>query len=98
MLNTTSAVYGDYLKAGNAYWTGPILVFCMLAMQSSSIMNSYTLVWWQAKYVAAVSFLTCAYASSTAHGTGPTGSTRLCMVVWVSDSPCSRLECKCQEL
>ncbi|KAI1797261.1 P-loop containing nucleoside triphosphate hydrolase protein [Ganoderma leucocontextum] len=41
------AVYGDYLKAANAYWTGPLLVLCMVAMQGSSIMNSYTLVWWQ---------------------------------------------------
>lgn len=57
MLSSTSAVYGDYLKAGNAYWTGPILVLCMFAMQCSSIMNSYTLVWWQAKCAAMAGFL-----------------------------------------
>ncbi|TBU32613.1 P-loop containing nucleoside triphosphate hydrolase protein [Dichomitus squalens] len=41
-------VYADYLRAGNAYYTGPILVLALLAMQGSSVMNNYTLVWWQA--------------------------------------------------
>ncbi|KAI0661576.1 ABC protein [Cubamyces menziesii] len=41
-------VYGDYLKAGKVYYLGPILMLCMLAMQCSSIMNNYTLIWWQA--------------------------------------------------
>ncbi len=42
-------VYGAYLRAGKAYWTMPFLVIFMVAMQTSSIINSYTLVWWQAK-------------------------------------------------
>ncbi|EIW57395.1 ABC protein [Trametes versicolor FP-101664 SS1] len=41
-------VYGDYLRAARAFFTGPILVACMFAMQGSQIMNSYTLIWWQA--------------------------------------------------
>ncbi|PSR78986.1 hypothetical protein PHLCEN_2v7173 [Hermanssonia centrifuga] len=41
-------VYGAYLQAGKAYWTMPFLVIFMVAMQTSSIINSYTLVWWQA--------------------------------------------------
>ncbi|KAI0370390.1 ABC protein [Pilatotrama ljubarskyi] len=41
-------VYGDYLKAARATFTGPILILCMLAMQGSQIMNNYTLIWWQA--------------------------------------------------
>ncbi|KAH9856552.1 ABC protein [Lenzites betulinus] len=41
-------VYGEYLRAARAFFTGPILVVCMLAMQISQIMNSYTLIWWQA--------------------------------------------------
>ncbi|KAI0833290.1 ABC protein [Trametes gibbosa] len=41
-------VYGEYLRAAQAFFTGPILVVCMLAMQISQIMNSYTLIWWQA--------------------------------------------------
>lgn len=44
-------VYGAYLKAGQGYWTAPLLVIFMLAMQASQILNSYTLIWWQAKYV-----------------------------------------------
>ncbi|KAL7279088.1 hypothetical protein ACG7TL_006926 [Trametes sanguinea] len=41
-------VYGDYLRAARALFSAPILILCMLAMQCSSIMNSYTLIWWQA--------------------------------------------------
>ncbi|KAI0649348.1 ABC protein [Trametes meyenii] len=41
-------VYGDYLKAARAFFTSPLLIVCMLAMQGSSIMNNYTLIWWQA--------------------------------------------------
>ncbi len=44
-------VYGDYIAAARAYFTGPLLILCMLAMQGTSVMNSYTLIWWQAKYV-----------------------------------------------
>ena len=49
-----NVVYGDYLKAGKGYLTLPILVMFMVLMQSSAIMNSYTLVWWQAKYAASL--------------------------------------------
>ncbi|EIN03766.1 ABC protein [Punctularia strigosozonata HHB-11173 SS5] len=41
-------VYWEYFKAGQGYWTGPFILFCMIIMQGSQIMNSYTLVWWQA--------------------------------------------------
>ncbi|KAI0711948.1 P-loop containing nucleoside triphosphate hydrolase protein [Cerioporus squamosus] len=41
-------VYGDYIAAGRALFTVPLLILCMLAMQGSSIMNNYTLIWWQA--------------------------------------------------
>ncbi|TFK93972.1 ABC protein [Polyporus arcularius HHB13444] len=41
-------VYGDYIAAARAYFTGPLLILCMLAMQGTSVMNSYTLIWWQA--------------------------------------------------
>lgn len=45
-------VYGDYIKAGKGWITVPMLLVCMFLMQGSSIVNNYTLVWWQAKYVA----------------------------------------------
>ena len=37
--------------AGKASVTVPLMIIFLLLMQGSSIMNSYTLVWWQAKYV-----------------------------------------------
>ncbi|KAH9945319.1 ABC protein [Epithele typhae] len=40
-------VYGQYLKAGRAYITLPILLLCMVFMQGASVMNNYTLVWWE---------------------------------------------------
>lgn len=44
-------VYGAYMEAGRAYFTVPFIVCFMVLMQGSQIVNSYTLVWWQAKYV-----------------------------------------------
>ncbi|OCH94438.1 ABC protein [Obba rivulosa] len=41
-------VYGDYLKAARGYITVPILLFFIVLMQGSSVMNSYTLIWWEA--------------------------------------------------
>ncbi|KAI0784237.1 ABC protein [Abortiporus biennis] len=41
-------VYGEYLKAGHGYVTGPLLLVFLVIMQLGTIMNSYTLVWWQA--------------------------------------------------
>ncbi|KAG2348012.1 ABC protein [Suillus weaverae] len=40
-------VYWTYLVAGRGSITGPLLLFFMLAMQGSLILNSYTLVWWE---------------------------------------------------
>ncbi|KAG1891771.1 ABC protein [Suillus fuscotomentosus] len=42
------AVYWTYLAAGRGSITVPLLVLFMLAMQGSQILNSYTLVWWEA--------------------------------------------------
>lgn len=44
------AVYWTYLKAGRGYLAIPLIVASIVLMQSSQILNSYTLVWWQAKY------------------------------------------------
>ncbi|CDO74908.1 hypothetical protein BN946_scf184988.g15 [Trametes cinnabarina] len=41
-------VYGDYLRAARALFSAPLLILCIVAMQGSSIMNNYTLIWWQA--------------------------------------------------
>ncbi|KAJ7440231.1 ABC protein [Mycena latifolia] len=40
-------VYGYYLKAGGGWLTVPVLVLAAVLMQSSSVANSYALVWWQ---------------------------------------------------
>ncbi|KAG1748434.1 ABC protein [Suillus paluster] len=40
-------VYWTYLVAGRSSITGPLVLFSMLAMQGSQILNSYTLVWWE---------------------------------------------------
>ncbi|KAG1733609.1 ABC protein [Suillus paluster] len=40
-------VYWTYLVAGRGSITGPLVLFFMLAMQASQILNSYTLVWWE---------------------------------------------------
>ncbi|KAG1828571.1 ABC protein [Suillus variegatus] len=40
-------VYWTYLVAGRASITGPLLLFFVLAMQGSLILNSYVLVWWE---------------------------------------------------
>ncbi|RDB26210.1 Multidrug resistance-associated protein 1 [Hypsizygus marmoreus] len=41
-------VYWTYLAAGRGYITGPFLLLAIILMQGSQIINSYTLVWWQA--------------------------------------------------
>lgn len=43
------AVYGTYLKAGNGYITVPLVLLCMILMQGSAVLNSYTLVFWENK-------------------------------------------------
>lgn len=48
----SATVYGSYLSAGRGYVTVPFLVLVILVMQGSQILNSYTLVWWQAESVA----------------------------------------------
>lgn len=40
-------VYLDYLKAGKGAITAPLLLLSMILMQSSLVLNTYTLVWWQ---------------------------------------------------
>ncbi|KAF9490797.1 ABC protein [Pleurotus eryngii] len=42
------SVYWTYLKAGRGYIAIPLIVASIILMQSSQILNSYTLVWWQA--------------------------------------------------
>jgi ATP-binding cassette, subfamily C (CFTR/MRP), member 1 len=44
-------VYMTYLTAGRGQYTVPFIILFMLLMQGSQIMNSYTLVWWEVKYV-----------------------------------------------
>jgi len=41
-------IYASYLKASKGYITVPFLILCMVLMQASQILNSYTLIWWQA--------------------------------------------------
>ncbi|KAG2145396.1 ABC protein [Suillus bovinus] len=41
-------VYWTYLSAGRGSITVPLIILFMLAMQGSLILNSYTLVWWEA--------------------------------------------------
>ncbi|KAG0705755.1 ABC protein [Suillus ampliporus] len=40
-------VYWTYLVAGRGWITGPLVLFFIIAMQGSQILNSYTLVWWE---------------------------------------------------
>ncbi|KAJ3794573.1 ABC protein [Lentinula aff. detonsa] len=42
------AVYKTYLRAGLGWFTIPFIVLSILLMQGSQIVNSYTLVWWEA--------------------------------------------------
>lgn len=44
-------VYASYLGAGRGFLTMPFIILAILLMQGSQIANSYTLVWWQAKWV-----------------------------------------------
>ncbi|KXN81322.1 Multidrug resistance-associated protein 1 [Leucoagaricus sp. SymC.cos] len=41
-------VYWKYLSAGRGWVTMPLLLLSIFFMQGSQIMNTYTLVWWQA--------------------------------------------------
>ncbi|KAG2138357.1 ABC protein [Suillus clintonianus] len=41
-------VYRTYLNAGRGSTLGPLVLLFVLAMQGSLILNSYTLVWWEA--------------------------------------------------
>ncbi|KAJ7639312.1 ABC protein [Roridomyces roridus] len=41
-------VYGQYMKAGGGWVTVPAVVLAAVLMQSSAVINSYVLVWWQA--------------------------------------------------
>ncbi|KAJ3773608.1 ABC protein [Lentinula raphanica] len=42
------AVYKTYLRAGLAWFSIPLIALSILLMQGSQIINSYTLVWWEA--------------------------------------------------
>ncbi|KAG1737506.1 ABC protein [Suillus paluster] len=55
-------VYWAYLVAARGSITGPLVVFFMLAMQGSQILNSYTLVWWEGnKFDRPISFYQTLY-------------------------------------
>ncbi|KZP31699.1 ABC protein [Athelia psychrophila] len=41
------SVYGAYIRAGKGWITLPLIIAFMILMQSSQIMNSYVLVWWE---------------------------------------------------
>ncbi|KAJ7056634.1 ABC protein [Mycena amicta] len=41
-------IYATYVKAGRGYITFPLIVAAVLGMQTCQILNSYTLIWWQA--------------------------------------------------
>ncbi|KAF8585441.1 ABC protein [Ramaria rubella] len=41
-------VYVEYLRAGKGIWTMPVIIVTAFLMQTSQVLNSYTLVWWQA--------------------------------------------------
>lgn len=46
---TVVLVYWKYLTAGRGLLTMPLLMLSIFFMQGSQIMNTYVLVWWQAK-------------------------------------------------
>ncbi|KAF7773337.1 hypothetical protein Agabi119p4_5504 [Agaricus bisporus var. burnettii] len=46
--SVSAKVYWKYLTAGRGFVTIPLLILSIIFMQGSQIMNSYTLVWWQA--------------------------------------------------
>ncbi|KAG0693348.1 ABC protein [Suillus ampliporus] len=55
-------LYWTYLVAGRGSIIGPLVVFFMLAMQGSQILNSYTLVWWEGnKFDRPISFYQTLY-------------------------------------
>ncbi|KZP33097.1 P-loop containing nucleoside triphosphate hydrolase protein [Athelia psychrophila] len=41
------SVYGAYIRAGKGWITMPVIITFMILMQSSQILNSYALVWWE---------------------------------------------------
>ena len=45
-----TTVYWAYFIAGRGFITLPLILLFIILMQTSQIMNSYTLVWWEAKY------------------------------------------------
>ncbi|EPS96092.1 hypothetical protein FOMPIDRAFT_101769 [Fomitopsis schrenkii] len=40
-------IYGEYLKAGRGWLTGPVILLFIMLAQGCTIMNSYTLIWWE---------------------------------------------------
>ncbi|KAG8995316.1 hypothetical protein FRB94_009288 [Tulasnella sp. JGI-2019a] len=42
------AVYSTYIKAGNGWWTMPLIILAGVLMQASQVLSSYWLIWWQA--------------------------------------------------
>ncbi|TFY67781.1 hypothetical protein EVJ58_g1400 [Rhodofomes roseus] len=40
-------IYGEYLNAGRGWALGPAVLFFIILMQGCTIMNSYTLIWWE---------------------------------------------------
>ncbi|KAI0733631.1 ABC protein [Fomitopsis betulina] len=40
-------IYGEYLKAGKGWITGPGVLLFVILGQGCTIMNSYTLIWWE---------------------------------------------------
>ncbi|KAJ3722534.1 ABC protein [Lentinula raphanica] len=58
------AVYWTYVKAGHGWITVPLIVASIIMMQGSQIVNTYTLVWWQANtFLQPFSFYQVLYAS-----------------------------------
>lgn len=43
----SALVYGEYLKAGKGWITGPGVLLFVILGQGCTIMNSYTLIWWE---------------------------------------------------
>ncbi|KAF8802448.1 P-loop containing nucleoside triphosphate hydrolase protein [Phlegmacium glaucopus] len=57
-------VYKSYILAGKGYFTIPLILLAVILMQGSQIINSYTLVWWQAnRFHRNFSFYQILYAS-----------------------------------
>ncbi|KAJ3741472.1 ABC protein [Lentinula detonsa] len=57
------SVYWMYVKAGRGFITVPMIVASIILMQGSQIVNTYTLVWWQANtFLKTFSFYQVLYA------------------------------------